>query len=394
MLGDPIVPSEYRGDGFVTQTAWQYITGLYQFNSPKLDYLLKVGYSENPEVFGAINKIILAQSNIKYIPYRAGKPYKSGVFTFDIKEALFQLICTGSCVIWKKTISTGFQDKELKVLKTNRFTETYNSIDNTFKYQYRIGSKLLTIPNEELIIINLIDNPWCAETQFGIGALQAAQFPIDTLKEMWIYDGSMLKNKGGDVIVSAKTDFPITDKEKLEQDIAIKHRTGGAHNAGKTVFTSSQLDIKELGRTPKELSLWDGFKVKIRSLAIALQVDPSILGDTESKTFANRNEAEKALYTSCIIPYTHAILNDPRLVAELGYSVYLDTTGIECLQDDKKLRAETSTITTNNIMILNENVKNGNITKYIAVLILVNEWGFEEEEARQLIIDTKTVSLE
>jgi hypothetical protein len=389
--GQPIVPSEYRGEGFVTQTAWQYLTSEYTFNSPKLKYLLETGYGQNPEVYSAINKILLAQANIKYVPYRSGKPYKSGVFQFDIKNALFQLICTGACVIWKKEI-VGFAEKELYVLNTANIIETYDAFRNKYTYTYQEGNLYTTIPNEQLIIIVLQKNPWCQESQFGIGALQAAQFPVDTLKEMWTYDGSLLKNKGGDVIISAKTDMPLMDEEKIQQDLSFARRAGGSRNAGKAIISNSQLDIKELGRTPKELSLWDGYKVKVRSLAVAMQIDPSILGDTDSKTFANRNEAEKALYTSCIIPYVGVILNDPRLVKELTYSVFLDTSGIECLQDDKKLRAETSAISTENIIKLNEAVKSGNITKDIAVLILKTDWGYDEEEAKMMIIDTKAVA--
>lgn len=386
LFGDNIIdPANYRGD-FITQTTFQWFIGEYSFNTSGLDYLLETGYGKNPECYGAINKILLSQANIKYVPWRNGKIYKSGQFNFDIKKALFQLIATGTCVIWKKEI-VGFTEKSLEVLNTNKVREYYNEFTNTFTYHYVRGSREIKIPEKDLIIITLLENPWYKETQFGVGALQAAQFPLENLQQLWHYNAGILKNKGADVLISSKTDMPLLsdEKDKLDQDFL--RRSGGVHNAGKAVVTTGNIQVDQIGRTPKELSLWDGFKVTVRSLAIALQVDPSILGDVEAKTFANRNEAEKSLYTSCIIPYVSAILNDPRLIQEFGFSVYLDTSGIECLQEDKKLRAETATTETSNIIALNKEVKQGNITKETAVKILVTLWNYDEEEANMLIQD-------
>lgn len=386
LFGDNIIdPENYRGN-FTTQTTLQWFIGGYSFNSQGLDYLLETGYGKNPECFGAINKILLSQANIKYIPWRNGKIYKSGQFNFDIKKALFQLIATGTCIIWKKEI-VGFSERALEVLKTNKVREEYNGFTNTFSYYYIKGQREIKILEKDLIIITLLENPWCNETQFGIGALQAAQFPLENLQELWYYNASLLKNKGADILLSGNTEMPLMPHEKEALDLEFLRRSGGVRNAGKAVVTTGSVQVNQLGRTPKELALWDGFKVTVRSLAIALQVDPSILGDVEAKTFANRNEAEKSLYTSCIIPYVSAILNDPRLIQELGFSVYLDTSGIECLQEDKKLRSETATTETNNIIALNKEVKYGNITKETAVKILVTLWNYDEEEATMLIQD-------
>lgn len=391
LYGDAVLdPSTYRGDVFTTQTLWQSFIGSYTFNTEGLDFLIKTGYGQNPECYGAINKILLSQANIKYIPWRNGKIYKSGTFNLDIKKALFQLIATGSCIIWKRKI-VGFEEKSYEILKTNKIIETYSSLNSKFIYQYYYRGRYITIPEEDLIIITLLENPWCDETQLGIGALQAAQFPIENLQQLWKYNASVLANKGADVLISSKTDMPLLSDEKKALDDDFLRRSGGIRNAGKAITTTGNVQVDQIGRTPKELSLWDGFKVTVRSLAIALQIDPSILGDVESKTFANRNEAEKALYTSCIIPYVGVILNDPRLVQEFGFSVYLDTSNIECLQEDKKLRAETATTETNAILLLNADVKSGNITKDIAVHILVTLWNFDQEEAELMIQDVEPI---
>lgn len=387
----PAIKSYFFGstESFTTQTTWQILTGDFSFATFKLEHLLKIGYGQNAEVFGALNKIILAQSNIKYIPWRGGKQYKSGTFSFDIKSAMFYLIATGTCIVRIRTI-VGFQEKYLEVLKTTKIDETYNAYTKKYKYKYNYGWGYIDIPTEELIFINLLDNPWCENTQLGIGALQAAQFPIENLKELWQYNGGVLKNKGADVIISSKSEMPLLDNEKKEMDDAFLKRSGGTRNAGKAITTTANIDVTNIGRTPKELSLWDGFKVTVRSLAIAMQVDPSILGDVESKTFANRNEAEKALYTSCVIPYASVILNDPRIVREMGFSVFMDTSEIDCLQDDKQKRAETAKTETEIIIELNREVGTGVITKEIAVYTLVSIWKFDEEEAKMLIVDVAT----
>lgn len=387
--GDPPVNTDGYG-GIHTQTFWQRITGTYSFNTVALSYLVKTGYENNPIGFGAITKILLAQRNILFTPYWKGKPYISKTIDFDINYALFNLISTGTCVIWERNI-VGF-DSGFEVLDTLRLTET--KVGKKYTYTYDTGDGyIINIPYEQLIFIRLYTfKSGC--TNFGISPLQAAIMPIESLKEMYTADTAIVKNKGVDVLITNDSDSPLIEDEKDEMDKVLNRRLAGARRAGGVATSTSKLRVLNLGRTIKELALWDGYKIKARDLCTALQVDSGLFNDPDNKTYANREEATRSLYNECVIPFTKLITENKELVRRIGFEIYCDTSNIEALQATQAVRAEKAKFNIETVTSLNQSVKDGVITKDIAVKLLVSEAGYDEQEAVLLIIDKVTETSE
>jgi hypothetical protein len=73
----------------------------------------------------------------------------------------------------------------------------------------------------------------------------------------------------------------------------------------------------------------------------------------------------------------------------LGYQIFLDCTDIDVFQESYFTKAEKSKINTDAILLLNNKVNFGEITRDIAVLLLVTEWGFDSEEAEKFIMYPK-----
>lgn len=378
-------PSTY-GQGFTTQTFWQFLSGTHSFNRKALQYLVETGYSNNPVGFGIIQKIMLAQSNILFTPYWKGKPYKSKTFDLDISMALQMLLTTGNVFIWKKEV-IGFQNKN-EVLNTLLLEEFTNNRSTKFKYYLGNGT-YVTIPYEELIHIKITDISK-RDTVMGLSPLQAALMPIESLKEMYTADTSLLKNKGRDVLITNDSDTPLLEDEKDDNDKEINRRIAGATKTGGVATSNARLRVLNLGRTVKELALWDGYKIKKRDLCDVLQVDSGLFNDPDNKTYSNRAEAEKSLYTSCVIPFCRMITENKDLVNAIGYEIFLDVSHIECLQISQNLRFEKNKTITDAVVSLNKSVNEGTITKQIAVALLINEWGYDEMEASIMIVDKET----
>lgn len=362
---------------------WRHLNSSHIFNRKSLKALVDIGYTNSPAGFGIINKILLAQRNINFVPYWKGTPWKGKIksYSLDMNFALQMLITTGTCMVYKKEI-IGF-DSEGVVLNTLDIEELY--IGGKFSYRYYIGDgNYIVIPNEYIIIIPISDIGR-RDTQMGLPPLQAALMPIESLKEMYVADTSTLKNKGSDVLITNDSDTPIIEEEVETMDKKINDRVRGARKSGSIATSTAKLRVLNLGRTAKELALWDGYKIKIRDLCNVLQVDSGQFNDPDNKKFTNVLESNRALYNDCVIPFTKLITENKDLKKFLGYDIYLDTSNIDCLQVSQTARAEKATTITNAIVGLNEDVKAGTISEEIAVKILVSEWGFDEAEAKGYI---------
>jgi len=80
------------GLGYTTQTTLQWLIGSHSFNRRGLQQLVDTGYTLNPVGYSVVNKILNAQRNIKFVPYRNGKVYKAGEYTLDTNYAL-RMLC-------------------------------------------------------------------------------------------------------------------------------------------------------------------------------------------------------------------------------------------------------------------------------------------------------------
>ena len=374
-------------NSYHTQSIFQWLAGSYSFNRMGLKYLVETGYSNNPVGFGVINKILLAQRNISFTPYWKGKPYKSKTFDFDVNMALQMLLTTGTCICSKQNI-VGFP-QELKVLNTLNVQEVF--YNKKFKYSLDLldGTRI-DLFYDDLIFIKFSDLTASRPTNFGLSPLQAAIMPIEALKYMYQADTASLKNSGVNGILTNDTDEPMVGVESDDLQEKLNKQLGGAGKTGQIAASTFKLRFIQLGKTPKEQALWDGYKYKNRDLCTVLQIDSGQANDPDNKKFANVQESNKSLYNDCVIPFTRLITGNRQILEFLGYEIYLDTSNIDCLQEAQALRFEKNKTQTDAIVSLNQSVKDGVLTYDIAVNILVNEWNYDIEEARQVIVLRET----
>lgn len=366
---------EQNGGGY-----FHFHTSNYEFSHKGLNHLVKSGYANNPIGYSVINKIALSQKELNLLPYRNGEPIKNEVIPFDVNQLFFFMVLTGSGILWKRNIAG--LGKTYEVINPLFLTENYQR--GTFKYTYQMEGLEIPILESDLMFLTISDITRI-NTRFGIAPLQASLMPMDSLNQMYIADASLLKNKGADILISNGSDTPLNGMDSDEMDEEMNRRIGGARKHGKAVTATAKLDVHHIGRTAKELALWDGYKIKLRDICNVFCVDASHFNDPESKKFANFEEAKKALYNNCILPHLKVITENKELKKELGYDIFIDTSKVDVLQKDQEIRAKKNKINTDAIVGLNTEVQNGNITREIAINILITEWDYEQEEARNYI---------
>jgi hypothetical protein len=375
--GQEYVPDQQTYVDASGQINWQLLISSHVFGRKALKQLVDMGYTHSPAGYGIMNKILLAQRNIVFTPYWKGKPYKAKTLTLDLNYALRMLLSTGTCLVYKKEI-VGFAP-ELTILNTLDIEETYQA----GRYSYRLfldNGTWVNLDSDSLIFIVMPDIVR-RETQMGLPPYQSALMPLESLKEMYVADTSTLKNKGSDVLITNDSDMPMVEDDKKTAQDTLNERIGGARRSGTVAVSTAKLRVLNLGKTAKELALWDGYKIKIRDLCNVLQVDSGQFNDPDNKKYANAIEGKRALYTECVIPFTQLITENKKLKEALGYDIFLDVSNIDCLQTAQSERAVKSKTVTDAIVNLNAQVKGGTISPDIAVKILVSEWGFDQEEA-------------
>jgi phage portal protein BeeE len=138
----------------------------------------------------------------------------------------------------------------------------------------------------------------------------------------------------------------ILENERREMQIAFDAQTAGAHNMGKTYVSTVGVDFAQIGMSAEDLRLIE-FNIEYLRTACSLYgIDSSIFNDPANKTYANRAEAETAMYSDVILPLAGNIykqLSEWLLQDKFkltGTTFFVDDSKIKPLQENKKQKQD------------------------------------------------------
>lgn len=151
-------------------------------------------------------------------------------------------------------------------------------------------------------------NPW-----EGRSPLTSLALMIDTHTEQTRWNWNLSRNKmapSGIGIIKGYQNF-TNDKERQNLQNSIGDKHAGAINAGKPFWLPGEsFDYKQTGINPVEAD-WAGSQgLGMRAICSGLGVPPKLLGDPETGTFANYQEARKAFYVDTILPQVVHMLGE------------------------------------------------------------------------------------
>jgi len=273
---------------------------------------------------------------------------------YDFKEnALVNLLTSGNIFI-NGSEAVGFGDvfTSLNLLPPQyidiQLTPVENGMDAT-KYILSIDTLMRNLSPEYVKHIKYF-NPtdYGVQTGWGLSPIHAGYLAMKSARDLNIAESSILANKGASGLLTNKGDYPLDSEEAQEIQKAIDKKIAGANKFGKIVTTNASVEYIQMGMSPTDLQLIESGVVKLRQLCNLYGVDSSLFNDPANKTYNNRKEATKSLYTESVIPSLQKIvwgLNEFVVPAynkkyNAEFKIAIDKSHVPHLYEETKLKAE------------------------------------------------------
>jgi HK97 family phage portal protein len=304
------------------------------------------GYQKNPYVYAGVRLIASGVAGIPWLlekndeeieshpaldlmarpnPYMAGPQFKELVVTY--------LELAGEVFI--RRIDVGGRAAELQVLPPgNVEIKSDDKTGTVTGYTLKGPGGVTVAVYKPAEVLNLkFHNP--LDPKRGMSPLNPAARAIDQSNESKDWNISLLKNKANPSgVVTIEGHLDDAEFTRLKQEVAEKF--SGKENAGKPLLLEGGMKFDQTTLSPDEMSWLEGQKLSAREIAIALGIQPELLGDSANKTYSNYGEARKAFYEETILPLCRWIAGEfSRWLLEPGLVFELDTDNVPALQEDR-----------------------------------------------------------
>ena len=327
------------------------------------------GYSRSPDLKPIVDKIANTTSSVKWCVYeeRNGELIKDessklndllyspnpnqtwNEFQFGL---VVNLALTGNALaIGIDSIGLGAEGafRQLEVLYTQGITPNLDSNYNIISYNYVIDRIDTTYSAEEIIHMKYF-NPTEKGLMSGMGLspLQSAVYPYRTSLNQWEASSNLLKNKGAIGFISNESDYVLDDQELDSAQKAFDSKIGGASNFGKSIITPSKMKYNPMGMTAADMQIIEMGVKTLRAICNVYGIDSSLFNDPANKTFNNRREAEKALWTNVNIPilrmmeasYNRSFVESYSKEEGKNLCLKFDVSDVEVLHEDKDKKVD------------------------------------------------------
>ena len=398
------------GSGIIT--IGEPINNAFAFDGQKEDeILINEGYVSNSDIYAIVKKICEVSSDIPFVVKQQtpdGWEIDEDSSLNDLlrkpnelqteKEFRFNsmnyLLNTGD-VFWKKLTSSFDLVTELELFESNLVELFLDPRGDVYKCQYFRNNTIIENYSIEEIIHTMYLNPssWGIQSKRGLSPLQAAYNTLKSSNNRSVASASMLENGGASNVISSGSDLVMTEDERLELQKNSDKILGGADKFGKNIVSTANLSVNSLGMSSQQMQMLEGGTMDLRTLCNIFGVQSAMFNDQAAATLDNMKIADKKLYTDAVIPNNNKLISayDPIVKAYSAYEnktlkICQDTSDIDTLQEDKKLKAEKDKI---NIEAITS-VLTSPISNESKIATLVEVMGLDEDKA-EMIVGTEIV---
>ena len=282
--------------------------------------LAKAGYQQCSTVYACVNMIVESAAMVPWVLFR--KPISKGAKKEKIEEhdllnrlhrpnpqdggmaftknALAYYLIGGNSYIYKYGPNEGppqelaiARPDRMKVLKGNRF----NPIGG---YRYTVDGvdRKPDFRPEEILHLKAFHplDDW-----YGLSPIEVAGKEIDIASMGREWNMKLLQNDARPP-GALTTEGTLDEEQRTEVKKMMKEDVQGYKNAANPLVLEGGLKWQTFAITPKDMDWLTLDKMTVRRICSVLKVAPQLIGDEESKTFANYKEARKALYLEAVIP--------------------------------------------------------------------------------------------
>jgi HK97 family phage portal protein len=272
-------------------------------------------FEKSAVVYSCVNKRAekVSQTNF-YITTPQGKEKESKILNllykpnkFQSKSEFFYLYQAqrdlyGVAYIY--ILKTGNTPLELHLLTPTNVKPVFNheegQIDH-YIYKKNINEKQSEVRYEADEIIACY-NPNPLAYLKGLSPLDPAGLSIDTDEQLSLYHNNVLKNGGRieGILKVGVENLTENQIEKLEQ--AWDKKYSGAKKSGRPLFAYGDMDYKNLGLTPTELSFIESKKMTTNDILMIFGIPKVIVSQTDGVNYANAKMGEQVFLAQTIKP--------------------------------------------------------------------------------------------
>ncbi len=279
----------------------------------------------------------------------------------DIDEQMITyLLCSGNSYLYGETLNGKIS--EVDVLPSNHIEVCTggNFFLPNLKYKFDIDSTVRTYSKEDLQHVKLFNPNYSSveESYEGLSVFQVAAKAVQVGNDRWDASAHLFQNRGMAGMITDQSDRPMLQDEAKKVQDAFKNSVSGTDKFGGVKVTNKDLKYISMSMSSTDLQLIEQGVIPLRAICNVLGLDSSLFNDPSNKTFNNRLEAEKAMYTNVIIPLAAKIssAHNNYIVKnhypDGDYRMTKDYSKVEALQKDKKQEAQKDKIVMDGINVI------------------------------------------
>ncbi len=281
--------------------------------------LTRTGYTGNPVGFRCVKLLSEAAAALPLVLQGAGRRFETHPVLAllgnpnpaqgraELLEALYaQLLLTGNGYLELVTTDAGGL-AELHVLRSDRMSLIPGPDGWPVAYDYNVGGRKHRFDvSTPLAPICHIKSFHPQDDHYGFSPLQAAAQAVDVHNAASRWSKALLDNaarpSGAIVYRGAEGQGSLSadQYDRLVSEMESHHQ--GARNAGRPMLLEGGLDWKPMGFSPSDMEFQQTKESAAREIALAFGVPPMLLGIPGDATFANYQEANRALYRLTVLP--------------------------------------------------------------------------------------------
>lgn len=271
------------------------------------------------------------------------------------KHIGYKLITGGSC-IWGETLSAGANAGKPQALHIIPYQEITIIADNkVFPFTeagYSLTTLNLNFPKEQVLHDKYANYDFDVNGShlYGVSPIKSALKRLSRNNSAVKASAAMFQNQGVKGILYMddprvlQGNYNVSDTTAQVQAVKEKLTKGewtGESQFGRIGFSGYKLGWQDVGLSPVDLSIIESEKWDLKRFCSVWGVPAQLVGDSETSTYNNVKEAEKALTSRATMPHLVSLRNqlnrklaDDWGFKDKGFFVDFDQTCFTELQDD------------------------------------------------------------
>ncbi|MGQ4272456.1 phage portal protein [Terrihabitans sp. B22-R8] len=204
--------------------------------------------------------------------------------------------------------------RELYALRPDRLKVVPGADGWPEAYDYSVGAETIRFRQDaEVPPILHIAFFHPLDDHYGLSPLEAAAQAIDIHNSAAAWNKALLDNAArpsGALVYSGPEGANLSDEQfdRLKSELELQFQ--GIRNAGRPLLLDGGLDWKAMALTPKDMDFMEAKNGAAREIALAFGVPPMLLGIPGDNTYANYQEANRALWRQTVLPLIGRVAQD------------------------------------------------------------------------------------